>query len=90
VTLGDDLHDSDRRMLRRLVENHRAHTDSDRAAELLEDWEAALSNFVKVMPDAYAGIIAENEEEDVRRAVPESATPVAGEDAATARGRSDD
>ena len=90
VTLGDDLDDSDRRMLRRLVENHRAHTDSDRAAELLEDWEAALSNFVKVMPDAYAGIIAENEEEDVRRAVPESATPVAGEDAATARGRSDD
>ncbi len=27
-------------MLTRLVENHAAYTDSDRAAELLDDWDA--------------------------------------------------
>jgi glutamate synthase (NADPH/NADH) large chain len=90
VALADDLEEDDRQMLRRLVENHREYTDSERAADLLDDWEAELSNFVKVMPDAYAAVIAENEEEDVRRAIPESATPVAGENAATARGRLDD
>ena len=89
VTLTDDLDDGDREMLRRLVENHRAHTDSARADDLLEDWETALDSFVKVLPDAYAAVIAEDESEDVRSELPESAAPVAGEDPATARGRSD-
>ena len=89
VALADDLEEDDRRMLRRLVENHREYTGSERAADLLDDWEAELSKFVKVMPDAYAAVIAENEEEDVRRAIPESAAPAASEDAATARGPSD-
>jgi glutamate synthase (NADPH/NADH) large chain len=36
--------------LRRLVEAHAAETGSPRAAELLEDWQAALDAFVEVAP----------------------------------------
>ena len=64
-------------MLRRLVENHAAYTDSDRAEYVLDHWEAELEQFVKVMPDAYAEIIDERESADVRNAPPASATPTA-------------
>ena len=84
VSLSNELDTSDGRMLRRLVENHRAYTDSDRAAELLDDWEAALSDFVRVFPDAYADVIAEGTGTDVREEPPASAdaTPEAVGDAA--------
>jgi len=66
VSLSETLDESDERMLRRLVENHRAYTDSDRAAELLDDWAAALDDFVRVFPAAYAEVIAEGTGADVR------------------------
>ena len=50
--MGDPLnHDAER--LRLLIERHHTHTGSARAAELLADWPAALSKFVKVMPKDY-------------------------------------
>ena len=85
VTLHDDLEEADRRMLRRLVENHRAYTDSDRAAGLLGDWETSLTEFTKVMPDAYAEVIAERSRDDVREDLPPVAgARAAGEDSSTA------
>ena len=51
--MGDPLyHDAER--LRVLLERHKLHTGSARAAELLADWDAALAKFVKVMPRDYA------------------------------------
>jgi len=81
ATLFDDLEGSDRAMLRRMVENHADYTDSGRAAELLEDWEAEVENFVKVMPDAYAEVIAEEGRADVRENLPPTAgtAPEAGD-----------
>ncbi|WP_396610302.1 glutamate synthase large subunit [Haloferax sp. S1W] len=76
VTLEDGLDESDEEMLTRLVENHLAYTDSDRAAELLDDWDAALGDFVKVMPDAYAAVIEEDARQDVRSELPEHAGAV--------------
>ncbi|WP_427963901.1 glutamate synthase large subunit [Altererythrobacter sp.] len=50
--MGDMLrHDADR--LRILVERHKLHTGSAKAAELLDNWDAALGKFVKVMPRDY-------------------------------------
>ncbi|MFC5279688.1 glutamate synthase large subunit [Halorubrum rubrum] len=82
VSLSRDLDASDEAMLRRLVENHRAYTDSDRAAELLDDWEATLSDFVRVFPDAYADVIAEGTGTDVREEppAPADAAPAAAAD----------
>jgi glutamate synthase (NADPH/NADH) large chain len=79
VTLSADLEPSDREMLTRLVENHAAYTDSDRARELLDDWETEIEQFTRVMPDAYAEVIADRERADVRTELPPSATLEAGE-----------
>ncbi|WP_121118861.1 glutamate synthase large subunit [Croceibacterium ferulae] len=51
--MGDMLrHDAER--LRILVERHKLHTGSRRAGELLDNWDAALPRFVKVMPRDYS------------------------------------
>ncbi len=75
VSTSSDLDHKDQRMLRRLVENHVAHTDSDRGEYILNHWEEELEKFVKVMPDAYAEIIADREDADVRNELPNSAVP---------------
>ena len=51
--MGDMLrHDAER--LRILVERHKLHTGSKRAAALLDDWDTRSAKFVKVMPRDYA------------------------------------
>jgi len=51
--MGDMLaFDAER--LRILVERHLLHTGSARAREILDNWDAALANFIKVMPTDYA------------------------------------
>ncbi len=79
VTVSDDLEESDRAMLTRLVENHADYTDSERAAQLLADWETEIEQFTRVMPDAYAEVIADRSRADVRTELPEAATLEAGE-----------
>ncbi len=60
--MGDMLrHDAER--LRILVERHKLHTGSTRAAELLDDWDKALTKFVKVMPRDYAARLQQLEAE---------------------------
>ncbi|BBC71206.1 glutamate synthase [Altererythrobacter sp. B11] len=60
--MGDMLrHDSER--LKILVERHKLHTGSARAAELLADWDATLKKFVKVMPRDYAKALRQLEAE---------------------------
>ncbi|MCB2063384.1 MAG: glutamate synthase subunit alpha, partial [Novosphingobium sp.] len=50
--MGDMLrHDAER--LRVLLERHHLHTGSKRARALLDDWDASLGKFVKVMPRDY-------------------------------------
>jgi glutamate synthase (NADPH/NADH) large chain len=50
--MGDPLnHDAER--LRLLIARHQRHTGSARAAKLLADWPAALTQFVKVTPKDY-------------------------------------
>ncbi|GAB7010491.1 glutamate synthase large subunit [Halorubrum trueperi] len=91
VSVSEALDESDEQMLRRLVENHRAYTGSDRAAELLDEWSAALDDFVRVFPDAYAEVIAEGTGADVRDEPPEPAQAIPGSAAdATGQASSDD
>jgi len=79
VTVSDDLEESDRAMLTRLVENHADYTDSERAMQLLADWETEIEQFTRVMPDAYAEVIEDRSRADVRTELPEAATLEAGE-----------
>ncbi len=88
ISTTHELDEKDRRMVRRLIENHVAYTDSDRGAAILDNFETAINNFVKVMPDAYADVIANRESEDVRSELPDSSTPIC-EDTAPIRGGAD-
>ncbi|HYD46512.1 MAG TPA: glutamate synthase large subunit, partial [Phenylobacterium sp.] len=60
--MGDMLrHDAER--LRILVERHHLYTGSARARSILEDWDAALKAFVKVMPKDYRRALMDLEAE---------------------------
>ncbi|MDP2131232.1 MAG: glutamate synthase large subunit [Erythrobacter sp.] len=60
--MGDMLHHDGER-LRILVERHQLHTGSKLAGELLANWDAALTRFVKVMPRDYAAALRKLEAE---------------------------
>ncbi len=79
ASLEETLDDSDEAMLRRLVENHAEYTDSDRATWMLDEWAEVRAQFVKVMPDAYAEVIAERARDDVRTDLPEEASASAAD-----------
>jgi glutamate synthase (NADPH/NADH) large chain len=90
VSIRESLDGKDRGMISRLVENHAAYTGSERAAELLENWDEELENFTMVMPDAYAEVISDRERDDVRNEPPAAATPKAGASGTDVAASSDD
>jgi glutamate synthase domain-containing protein 2/glutamate synthase domain-containing protein 1/glutamate synthase domain-containing protein 3 len=57
---------------RRLLENHAAYTGSPLARALLEDWDQTWRAIVKVIPQAYAAVIAQalSEGRDIRTPLP--------------------
>ncbi len=60
--MGDMLrHDAER--LKILIERHKLHTGSAKAARMLDDWDNTLSKFVKVMPRDYARALRQLEAE---------------------------
>ncbi len=56
-----DLLRFDAERLRILVERHQLYTGSARARDLLDNWDAALTKFVKVMPKDYRRALARHE-----------------------------
>jgi glutamate synthase (NADPH/NADH) large chain len=56
--MGDPLR-FDAERLRILVERHLLHTGSTRARALLDDWQAALGKFVKIVPKDYRRALTE-------------------------------
>jgi glutamate synthase (NADPH/NADH) large chain len=90
VTLSDELAEKDRRMLRRLLENHAEYTDSQRAKELIDDWETTVGQFVRVLSDAYAEIIEDREGDDVRNEPPAPASPAVESSGTDFQASSDD
>ena len=60
--MGDMLrHDAER--LKILVERHKLHTGSARAAHILDNWDECLPKFVKIMPRDYAAALRQLEAE---------------------------
>jgi glutamate synthase (NADPH/NADH) large chain len=55
ITLGP-LDSEDEVIVRDLLEQHLAHTESPRARELLGDWPAAAQRFTRVLPAQYARV----------------------------------
>ncbi len=53
------LEDSDAAILRRLIQNHFRYTGSTRARAILDNFDAYLPKFVRVMPVDYRRALAE-------------------------------
>ena len=51
--------DEDIAELKQMIENHLKYTGSKRAKELLDNWDAEVKNFLKVIPRAYKEMITE-------------------------------
>ncbi|HWL01316.1 MAG TPA: glutamate synthase subunit alpha, partial [Microbacteriaceae bacterium] len=51
------LSGADAAILRDVIERHREETDSAVAQRLLEDWDATVERFVKVLPRDYAAVL---------------------------------
>ena len=64
----------DRALLKSLVQKHLEYTGSQRAAALLDDWEARLPLFVKVMPIEYRKVLERMKQREQRDTETVSAT----------------
>ncbi len=62
VDLQRDMTQFDAQRLRQLIENHRHYTGSERARQILENWDAYLPKFIKVMPVEYRRALQEMKE----------------------------
>ena len=72
---------SDEEQLKRLLEEHNRYTGSKRARELLDNWAASRSKFVKVFPTEYKRALSEMYE---RQVLEDPATPSVAEHEPTA------
>jgi glutamate synthase (NADPH/NADH) large chain len=54
-----DLLRFDAERIRILVERHLLHTGSPRAKQILDNWDSALSKFIKVLPTDYAKALSD-------------------------------
>jgi glutamate synthase domain-containing protein 2/glutamate synthase domain-containing protein 3 len=60
----DRLEDGDHNRLRRLVKNHYRYTRSTVAERILDNWESALSRFVKIIPIDYKRALSRMAKDD--------------------------
>ncbi len=59
VDVLSDMTRFDSERLRQLIENHRHYTGSARAKDILDNWDASLAKFVKIMPVEYRRALQE-------------------------------
>ena len=64
VELEDVETPQDMEELRVLIENHRRYTASSVAANVIDNWETEVTNFVKVMPNDYKRVLRELQERE--------------------------
>jgi len=63
VDIKHSLSQNDQKILHSLIKRHVHYTNSDRAKTILEDWDAYLPKFTKVMPVDYKRALSEMEAE---------------------------
>jgi len=63
VDLDEVEADADLVELKTLIENHLAHTGSTVAAQVLENWEQSVAQFVKVMPRDYKRVLQQRQQQ---------------------------
>ncbi|MEM9074715.1 MAG: glutamate synthase-related protein, partial [Myxococcota bacterium] len=79
VSLGKVALAHERHEVRRMVQRHLDYTGSELAKRVLETWDFAIQQFVRVMPNEYARVLAEEEQ---KRRQSEEAARLAGKEIA--------
>ena len=74
----EDVVEEDAAVVRRMIEDHLRYTGSENARRVLDDWDAMLPKFVKVMPIDYKRVLAERAEAENQQ-TPDAAALVAGD-----------
>ncbi len=59
----DKISDEDAASLKELIKNHRTFTGSDVAENILNNWDGALADFVKVMPTDYKAVLLKRKQQ---------------------------
>ena len=59
----------DELIIRGLIDKHYTNTNSQKAKEILENWEKALSHFVKVIPKDYKAVLIKKKVELLTEAI---------------------
>ncbi|MDQ7002991.1 MAG: glutamate synthase large subunit, partial [Ghiorsea sp.] len=73
VDIRHSLNQNDEKILHQLITRHIHYTNSARGKEILDNWDASLEKFVKVIPVDYKRALAEHEAEQKTKQVKESA-----------------
>ena len=61
---NEQMESNDFTQLKVLIEEHASLTQSEKAQDILKDWESHKAKFVKVMPREYRRILAQMQEKD--------------------------
>ena len=65
----DVLDAEDNQALKIMIENHLKYTGSDVAKAILSNWDAAVKDFVKVMPSDYKAVLLKRKSQGTKEAV---------------------
>ena len=68
VDITHSLNQNDQRILHDMIVRHVHYTNSARGRNILNNWQASLAKFVKVMPVDYKRALAEREIEQIKEA----------------------
>ncbi len=69
----DPLDQNDQEVLREMIRNHFRHTSSNRALEILNNWDKAIKRFIKVMPRDYKAVLEKRKAESKAKKLKASA-----------------
>ncbi|MBX3250046.1 MAG: glutamate synthase large subunit [Myxococcales bacterium] len=64
VTLGKIQEPEERHEVRQMIQRHYDHTESEVARRILDTWDFAVQQLVRVMPDEYARVLKERAERE--------------------------
>jgi glutamate synthase (NADPH/NADH) large chain len=79
AAVKQDMTRFDETRLKRLIERHLQHTNSDRAREILDSWKTYLPKFIKIMPVDYRRALQEMQEDAPDAPKPAGLSVAAGE-----------
>ncbi len=81
ISLVEDLHDI--REMKELIQKHHRYTGSQRAKDVLDNWDTYLPRFLKIIPYEYKRVLEEEKLAALKRKIEEVETDVENQESGT-------